>query len=81
MGIAQAYTTHLGFRRWQRATVLLRPKDMKSSEPRFTDAAINAIYKQEAGLKVNSRFGGEETAAAADAGTPFFETRLPLCEC
>jgi len=54
---------------------------MKSSEPRFTDAAINAIYKQEAGLKVNSRFGGEETAAAADAGTPFFETRLPLCEC
>ena len=69
MGIAQAYTTHLGFRRWQRATVLLRPKGIKSSEPRFTDAAINVIYKQEAGLKVNSRFGGGETMAATGAST------------
>jgi hypothetical protein len=71
MGIAQAYTTHLGYRRWQRATVLLRPKGMKSSELRFTDAAINAIYKQEAGLKVNSRFGGGggETTAAAGVHT------------
>jgi hypothetical protein len=73
MGIAQAYTTHLGFRRWPRATVLLRPKDMKSGERRFTDAAINAIYKQEAGLKVNSRFGGGsgETMAATGAHTQF----------
>jgi hypothetical protein len=79
MGIAQAYTTHLGFRRWPRATVLLRPKDMKSGERRFTDAAINAIYKQEAGLKVNSRFGGAGTTAAAGASTHFFwAARLPL---
>jgi hypothetical protein len=73
MGIAQAYTTHLGFRRWPRATGLLRPKDMKSGERRFTDAAINVIYKQEAGLKVNSRFGGGGTTAAAGGGTHFFK--------
>jgi hypothetical protein len=54
---------------------------MKSSERRFTDAAINATYKQEAGLKVNSRFGGAGTTAAAGASTKFFEASLPLCEC
>lgn len=51
---------------------MLRPKGMKSSEPRFADAAINAIYKQEAGLKVNSRFGGGETMAATGASTIIF---------
>jgi hypothetical protein len=45
---------------------------MPSGERRVTDAAINATYKQEAGLNVNSRFGGGETAAAAGAGTEFF---------
>jgi hypothetical protein len=45
---------------------------MKSGERRFTGAAINAIYKQEAGLKVNSRFGGGGTTAAAGASTHFF---------
>jgi len=61
---------------------LLRPKDTKSGERRVTDAAINAIYKQEAGLKVNSRFGGGGMTAAAGASTHFFwEARLPLWEC
>jgi hypothetical protein len=51
---------------------LAAPEGYEIRRTRFTDAAINAIYKQEAGLKVNSRFGGGGTTAAAGASTHFF---------